>query len=186
MLQSDSFKIAIIDLMLKESQNQNLPKFYKEDLEIDKDQIMEGNSDQYIWCLREAGTQIFPVGIGAIPEIIEFYAVGGGISQSNKFYLIDMKKISIQEISANEVERYSRKVPDLNSNTIESVIENINEVLSNGVNLKLWGVFSYPVSVNQHTYSEWLNEFKYLKNKPMQMFMEKAIAYLNKFNKLAL
>jgi len=172
--------------MLAESNSQQLPKSFKNDLELDKQEIYTNKSNLYIWCLRECGTQIFPVGIGAIPEIIEFYAIGSGKSKDNKFYLIDIKKISMKEISANEVEKYSKQMPEISTNSLESTAKRIKEVLSNGVNLKLWGLFSYPVSVDQYSYTEWLNEFKYLGNKPMEMFMEKAIAYLNKFNKLAL
>jgi len=172
-------KIALINAMMEESNKNQLPQYYKGDLEIDKDFILNAIAARYIWCLRECGTQLMPIGIGADPYPIEHYATGTGSSKHNKFYLINLQNETIVSITPEKATKMAHEQPELNISGQEGIHKRIMEVLKKGVDNQLWGLFHHPKSENQYNFNQWLTFFRSLENEPMIKFMKKAISKFN-------
>lgn len=174
-----------IKLMLKESATQQLPKFYQSDLEIDAERIRSGVATKFVWILRECGTQIAPLGVGSQPCWITSYTNGSCRARDNRFYIVDVAECTITPSTADELDKLILTPPALNATSFEGVVERIHEVISHGVEHRIWGLWEAPRTPDEHTAEGWMAYYRKLDNTPMVNFMMDGLRLLAKYREAA-
>lgn len=168
--------IETIILLMKEiSSTQEMPKFYRGDLDIDFSMIRQSLSSRYVWVLRDAGTQLGPVGVGFSPDSITYHAEGSMSSSTNKFFVIDLLQASVTQISADKAIELINRPPQLLAESHEDVLDKTRAVLEKGIEYGFWGLFHPPKSVDERPLTKWLDYFLEHKNEPMEQFMRRAL-----------
>lgn len=163
---------TIITMMESESIKQSMPMYYRSDLDIDYSVLRNGVSNQYVWVLRESGTQLGPVGIGYDPVWITSHTSGAYSMRSSKFYVIDVANVSIMEVTGAKADALISKEPSIMlSCDAEGIVKSARSVLEYGIVNRVWGLFEQPNAVDQYTLTEWESYFKTYDNKPMITFM---------------
>lgn len=163
---------SIICLMESESNKQAMPRHYRSDLDVDFSVIRNGLSNQYVWVLRESGTQLGPVGVGYDPVWITSHTSGAYSMRSSKFYVIDVAKASIKEVTGEQADALISKEPSIMlSCDTEGIVKSARSVLEYGIENRIWGLFEKPNAVDQYTLTEWESYFNKYDNKPMIKFM---------------
>lgn len=175
-----------IKAMLAEAATQQLPKLYRSDLDLDVERISSGIANRYVWILRECGTQLAPLGIGAQPAFITSYTSGICWAEGHRFYVIDVNECSVTPTTPEELDRLIMMPPAINESDFEGVVRRIHDALSYGVEHRIWGLWSNPQSVEERTAEQWLAYFRKHDNQPMATFMLNALKQLAKFREKAL
>lgn len=168
-------KIAIE--MLRICETVNLPKHYATDISIDVFCIINSNAEQFVWLLRNNGSSILPVEQGADPVAITYYLESIGRDSSAKTFLIDSGNCTIKEIPLNQATTIAYLPPKLDTSAApNSIMGQVQKVLEQGCNNRLWGVFNPPKSADQFSFSGWTQYFLEHGNQPMIDFMRKAFS----------
>ena len=168
-------KIAIE--MLRICETVNLPKHYATDISIDVFCIINSNADQFVWLLRDNGSSILPVEQGAEPITITYYIEGIGRDSSAKTFLIDSRTCAIKEIPLTQATIIAHRPPMLDISAAPNLIMGqVQQVLEQGCNNRLWGVFNPPKSADQFSFSGWTQYFLENGNQPMIDFMRQAFS----------
>lgn len=173
----------IIELMKAESAEQQLPKFFQGDLDIDFEHIRSGVSTRFVWLLRESGTQLGPIGVGYNPGMVMPH-IEELRSSSTKFYVIDILNVTVTETKDSVISEMINRPPALMAEGAEDIIMKARETLSKGVQHKLWGLFEQPKSVDEYTLAGWLQYFTYHRNSPMEQFMRNVMTKLKRHRQL--
>ena len=161
--------------MLRICEAVNLPKHYATDISIDVFCIINSNADQFVWLLRDNGSSILPVEQGAEPITITYYIEGIGRDSSAKTFLIDSRTCTIEKIPLTHATIIARRPPALDISAAPSLImSQVQQVLEQGCNNRLWGVFNPPKSVDQFSFTGWTRYFLENGNQPMIDFMHHA------------
>lgn len=174
-----------IKAMLKESATQQLPKFYQSDLELDFERIRSGVANRFVWILRECGTQLAPIGVGAQPAFITSYTKGSCWAKGHRFYIVDVLDCTVTQTTAENLDKLILTPPAIHAGTFEGVVERIHDVLSHGVDHRIWGLWEAPQSVQERTAEQWLTYFRQYKNEPMETFMLNGMKLLAKYREAA-
>lgn len=161
--------------MLRICEVENLPKSYATDISIDVFCIINSNADQFVWLLRDNGSSILPVEQGAEPVTITYYIEGIGRDSSAKTFLIDSRACTIENIPLTQATIIARRPPVLDISAAPNLIMGqVHQVLEQGCNNRLWGVFNPPKSVDQFSFTGWTRYFVENENQPMIDFMHQA------------
>lgn len=161
--------------MLRICEAVNLPKHYATDISIDVFCIINSNADQFVWLLRNNGSSILPVEQGAEPITITYYIEGIGRDSSAKTFLIDSRTCTIEKIPLTSATIIACRPPALDISAAPSLImSQVQQVLEQGCNNRLWGVFNPLKSVDQFSFEGWTRYFLEHENQPMIDFMHQA------------
>lgn len=155
-------------LLVKESEKKGLPKYYKGDLEYDKDIIEKYDGCSFLWVLREAGTNMIPLKKGVEPVHVTYYIT----DPTALFYVVGLS--GIRQITAQELEKLAYELPlNLNAySTAESLVEAVNAVIEQGDDYGWWD--------KQLGWTGLKAEFTRSNNQVMSEFLDKAFELKNK------
>lgn len=166
--------------MKKQAEKTELPKFYKEDVELDFKVLAKYGNCQYVWMLREAGSLLFPLKKGIDPFMLDFYIRN---DSTCRFFVIEsFKEEQFKEVNAKEVEKLIYQSP-IEFGLIDTPIELINKMsnLLKDNNIATSGLVTTDLEPEPVNWNNWLHYFDD-KNPVMKKVMNKAIALLNSFN----
>ncbi|QIR16343.1 hypothetical protein [Shewanella aestuarii] len=163
----------IIKKMTEISNSFDMPKAYKEDLNIDfsliKQAETQSNSTEYVWILRENGTCLIPLYCGANPVHVSawessdyhyFHIAGANVNQINFKFALSL---------ANEFPFNPTKVTSMSQ-----LMADMDRLLSGSiVQSSAFEVVHLTTSLS--SWSDWQKWFASTKNTMMAEFMIKAI-----------
>lgn len=176
MSQSNQLKSAMLAL----TQERGLPEFYQSDVEMDVESLDRFNGHKLIWLLRTNGTVLVPIEVGAHTGYIDYwYQAPHG--QKVEAYLVDTSKGTIEAIDQATAQELNQRPPcdfPLSGvGDLEAIAGKVNAVLERGCNLKLWGLFDTPTSVESiGGWPEWRDYFSRTGNTVMLTFISKAMS----------
>ena len=163
----------IIKKMTEISQSLDMPKAYKEDLNIDfsliKQAATQANTTEYVWIVRENGTCLIPLYCGANPVHVSawenidyhyFHVAGSNVNKINFKFALSL---------ANEIPFNPSKVTSMSHLMVE-----MDRILSGSV-VQSSAFDVVHLSSSQGSWGEWNKWFESTKNTMMVEFMTKAI-----------
>ncbi|KJG37681.1 hypothetical protein UA32_12010 [Photobacterium angustum] len=167
--------LTMLETMTTISKVEMLPRYYKEDLDRDFDIAIKYRNNEYIWMLREAGSLLFPLRIGANPAYLANYIQSDSTAI---FYFVNADG-KFTKIEKCEAEIMSRQEP-INFETINTSKEleiKVKQILKdkNITN----GPFEQSPSINNSCRVDWEKWYEWFKdnNKLMAKVMRSAIAF---------
>ncbi|BDP33312.1 hypothetical protein R7D97_16275 [Vibrio sp. Vb5031] len=171
---------TVIEKMKEHAESVNLPKFYKEDLDIDFSNLKKYGNREYVWMLRECGSLLLPLRIGASPFLLEYYMRQD--STARFFHVKGYDEVTFKELKHKDVESLICKPPIefgliLNS---DDLIAKVRKVL-NDRNVASSGLVTKEIPTTPTHWSEWLSFFNG-NNDVMTQVMTRAIKMLNEFS----
>jgi len=159
------------------SNNIGLPKFYKDDLKLNKSILKKYGGNKYILMLREAGSILFPLNVGANPIFITHYIKE---DPTVRFFVIaGLSDTEFHEIDGALASKLVQKPPIIvgsitNANKLISVIE--SRLSDHNV---CTSVFSAPdLETSPSNWEEWHSWFAETGNPVMKSVMGQAIKRL--------
>lgn len=169
-----------IEMMKAQVEQVGLPRFYKEDVDVDFKILEKYKNVQYVWMLRECGSLLFPLRKGASPFHLEFYIRN---DSTCRFFIVDgFSCNSFKEIKASEVSKLINQEP-IDFGLISSpddLIAKVGKLLTD-VNVTA-SVFENPAygsePVNWQTWLTWFTG----KNDLMEKVMRRSINLLTQLH----
>ncbi|HFI9381197.1 TPA: hypothetical protein ACGSTL_001352 [Vibrio parahaemolyticus] len=165
-----------IEMMKAQVEQVGLPRFYKEDVDVDFKILKKYKNVQYVWMLRDCGSLLFPLRKGASPFHLEFYIRN---DSTCRFFIVDgLSCNSFKEIKAAEVTKLINQEPfDFGLLTSsDDLIAKVGNLLTD-VNVTA-SVFENPEYGKEPLYwQSWLTWFTG-KNDMMEKVMRRAIKLL--------
>lgn len=156
----DSYMLKVKAAMQATAVAQNLPKCFLDDLGVDLIDIERFRMMDSVWLLRSSGTDLFPVGVGANPDIVLRW-LDDSHNQTVKAYRINPRPKAqsvVTPISFFEAEWMATFPPFLP----------IKDVLRRGITLGIWG----DTPQNVDNWQDWCQFFKAAGNHLMCDFIE--------------
>lgn len=172
---------SMVETMVEISKTEMLPRYYQEDLSRDFEIAAKynGRDVEYIWMLREAGSLLFPLRIGANPTYIENYIR----SDSTAIYYFVTTEGDFQKITKSEAKLLCWEEP-INFRSIKSTKELERKIhhLLNDPNVTD-GPFDSP-AISDHSRLAWDNWYHWFLNvnQVMANVMRSAIANYDDLN----
>lgn len=170
----------IIELMKAHSNQIELPVNYKSDIEIDFEILNKYGNIKYIWMLRENGSLLFPLQVGASEFHLKYYLERDRTARF--FHITSIHNQLFKELKHHEVLKLIAEEPIRFSeiNTREHLIKSVALLLSD-TNV-VSAAFDTPKYGSEAMYwHDWKNWFSRT-NPQMEKVMKKSIAMLNEFN----
>ncbi|EGR3956544.1 hypothetical protein DDN39_01120 [Vibrio cholerae] len=167
--------------MLNLSQKLKLPEVYAGDVEQDLTLIEQFSGYQMLWVLRTCGSALIPLKAGVHPVHVTHWIWGNSGQQIFVFH-VNTQHGTIEKVDFEEAERLIMQQPCHLSSSMkrEEIISYVDRVLSNGCNLRIWGVFDSPKhSCSVGGWSQWQQYFRSSGNHLMADFIGKAIRFTN-------
>lgn len=165
--------------MLSISKKNKLPEIYKEDLSHDISLIENFIGRKLVWVLRTCGSALVPTKVGVHPCHVTHW-IWGNSGQQIVTYAIDTLTGVIEKIDFEEAERMIMQPPRQLSISLgkEVITKQVNEALALGCELKIWGVFESPSSIDSiGSWAQWQRYFLTSGNLLMADFLGKAIRF---------
>lgn len=172
--------ITAFENMKKHAAKIELPKFYKEDLDIDFNILKKYQNRKYVWMLREAGSLLLPLGIGANPFMFEFYIKN---DSTCRFFMVNgFAETEFKELKVNEVEKLITQMP-IEFGLIDCADDLINKVekVLTDRNIASSGFSTVDYGTEPLHWRNWLNFFEG-NNDLMEKVMRRAIKMLDDFS----
>jgi len=175
MTQSIIERIAL--QMLSCCNDQAMPQHYAVDVSDDLALLNTIPAQNFVWLIREHGTNLLPVGMGVDPIHIEYYLKA--VSRRAVF-LITTDAVSgehITPISPKAALELIYQQPALSLASPVEVWDQVRKVLETGIQHGWWSMFYPPKNVHEHEgIKGWLEYFTQSRNPVMQDFLRKARA----------
>ncbi|MEZ8028511.1 hypothetical protein [Enterovibrio norvegicus] len=158
----------LINKLQTESDHVGLPIYYKEDMVDDFNKLEKLSYLRYLWVLKKAGTQLFPIGVGVHPSLITEYCDDGS---DNRYYELDVKNCSYREITASECVELAHQLPSMTSHGVE-IVEHAIKVCSNPAVYNM--AFINPkFDIEKAGLLEWSKFYRQVDNPVMMQFLAK-------------
>ncbi len=162
----------------------DMPKAYREDLNIDYSMIqkagIESCSNEYIWILRPSGTCLIPLYRGANPVHVSHWN-----NEDNLFFHIagsSVNKINY-EFALNLANEYPFPLSTVSS--MRELMDKMDKLLSDSV-VQSSAFEVVHLNSRVSSWCEWREWFKRTDNSMMTEFMDKAINQNKRLNQLRL
>ena len=160
--------------MINISKKHDLPKFYKEDLVLDKTDLDRFEGKDFIWVLRTCGTNLVPLYSGVHPCFVTNYFVGPGTDDNAIPYLISGNTIT--QLSNEKALELIQTPPSLvgATDSLDCLIDRVNDLLLYSKEKRMHGTF-VPTNHEPEEWLKWLSSFRDNGNDLMVNFMEDVI-----------
>lgn len=162
------------------SEKLNLPVHYKDDVLCDLRILQKYGNIKYVWMLRESGSLLFPLEVGANSQYFTYYIQND--STARYFFLDGFNSAGLTELKKDAVTRLIEKPPfDFSTITEPSVlVDRVMNLLKDTTVTS--SIFETPVfNPEPSNWEQWLNWFTG-KNKIMENIMQRSIKMLSDFN----
>lgn len=172
---------TVIEKMKNHAESVDLPKFYKEDLEMDFSNLKKYGNREYVWMLRECGSLLLPLRIGASPFLLEYYMRQD--STARFFHVKGFGEVTFKELKHKDVESLISQPPIEFGliNCPDDLISKVGKVLKDR-NITTSGLVTKEMETTPIHWSEWKKFFDG-NNDVMTNVMTRAINMLNDFSK---
>lgn len=164
--------------MLGIAKSHHLPELYANDLNDDLRILKVFEGCKFVWLLRTCGSTLVPVSVGADPAHVTHWLFSKH-GQRVLAFVVDSAVGTIEKIDFEQAEALIQQCPlSITSFTSsETILRDVNAILTNGVNKGVWGCFERP-SINVNDWISWSGYFRSSGNSVMLSLMDKAIKRL--------
>lgn len=178
--------IAFQQAILKLSCNLHLPSSNEEDLQRDSQILNNFSGCDFVWLLREKGTTLLPLKIGANPDHITYFVEGDRAQVMHAFHFKSQSG-AVEKISLSEAERLVYQSPTEISltMTLDKLVAEVDAVLTRGKQFRLWGNSHSAIYQEDVSWSEWKAFFEAHHNSVMLNLMARALQYLSEHKRAA-
>ncbi|WP_299021261.1 hypothetical protein [uncultured Photobacterium sp.] len=153
-----------------------LPKVFKDDLDLDHLLMNKYPKRTWLWVLKEAGSQLFPIKSGVDPRLVTHW-----LSQSNIAIFL-VTDTSITSIGRSECEKLANEMPfDVKRfASARALIDAVSALLGDS-NVTTLGLVPAPHCPTTTSWTVWYKWFKG-KQPVMEIIMKQAIEQLIAIN----
>ncbi|QED82113.1 hypothetical protein FTV90_25870 (plasmid) [Escherichia coli] len=168
-------------VMISLAAEHKLPEIYQDDITTDVESLDRFDGLRLVWLLRSCGSVLVPAEVGVNPIYITHWLWSNHGQQVVPFS-VDTRTGLIEKIDFEQAEKLIMQMPcNLSSlQNKEYLVDRVNRVLQRGCEMRIWGIFESPSSVESvGGWKEWQSYFSSTGNRLMADFVGKAIRFTN-------